>query len=156
MAMNENFNKVKFALGVSDFSEIIDRTCYYCDKTLLIKDLLDNKSKVMLFTRPRRFGKTLNMTMLRTFFEKPIDGKDTSHYFKKLKIWQQGEEYRAEQGKYPVIYLSLKDIKPETYDHAISKIRMAFLKELDRHTGIFESKKLTKIQKNWQMTCTKN
>ena len=98
-------------IGISEFTEIIDTKCYYSDKTLFIKRFLDTAAKVILFARPRRFGKTLNMTMMRTFFEKPRDGKDTSHYFKNLKIWQAGERYTSEQGKRPVIYLTLKDIK---------------------------------------------
>ncbi|MBO4556315.1 MAG: AAA family ATPase, partial [Elusimicrobiales bacterium] len=144
MAMNENFDRVKFALGVSEFSEIIDSSCYYCDKTLLIKDLIDNKSKVMLFTRPRRFGKTLNMTMLRTFFEKPIDGKDTGHYFKNLKIWQQGEKYRAEQGKRPIIYITLKDVQFLSYEDSIAAIWMVISEEFDRHSYLEKSPKLNK------------
>ncbi|MBO4556054.1 MAG: AAA family ATPase, partial [Elusimicrobiales bacterium] len=147
MADNIKKNKMGFALGISEFTEVIDRKKYYADKTLFIMDFIDADAQTILFTRPRRFGKTLNMTMLRTFFEKPLDGKDTSHYFKNLKIWQAGEEYKAEQGKYPVIYLTFKDIKPQTYKDAVSKISMAIFNELDRHAEIFESDKLTALQK---------
>ena len=86
MTLKERLINKAMPVGVSEFAKTIDMNYYYADKTLLIKDLLETKSEVMLFTRPRRFGKTLNMTMLRTFFEKPMDGKDTSHYFKDLKI----------------------------------------------------------------------
>ena len=147
MAKNENFEKKGLALGVSEFEKVIDCGSYYFDKTLLIKDFLDTNKEVILFTRPRRFGKTLNMTMLRTFFEKPSGGKDTNHYFKDLKIWQAGEKYRAEQGKRPVIYLTFKDIKTQTFEQALSKIGMAVLWELDRHSELFESNKFTDIQK---------
>ena len=73
---------------------------YYVDKTLLIKEFLDRKTFVSLFTRPRRFGKTLNMDMLRVFFE--ISDEDTSRYFVDKAIWKCGAEYRKHQGKYPV------------------------------------------------------
>ena len=147
MALNENFDKIRPALGVSEFSAIIDEKSYYCDKTLLIKDLLDSKTQVMLFTRPRRFGKTLNMTMLRTFFEKSSYGKDTSHYFKNLKIWQAGEKYRAEQGKRPVIYLTFKDIKSRNFSGVISGICGLLLDEISRHDYILTSPKLNDIDK---------
>ena len=112
MPIDQNFKNKKLerplAIGKDIFTTM--GKAYYVDKTLLVKDLIDNETSVILFTRPRRFGKTLNMSMLQTFFEKPMDGKETSHYFTNLKIWQQGEEYRAEQGKRPVIFLSLKDM----------------------------------------------
>ena len=82
---------------------------YYVDKTLVIRGFLDNRPMVSLFTRPRRFGKTLNMDMLRVFFEKTEE--DTSKYFRDKMIWQCGESYTSYQGKYPVIFLSFKDVK---------------------------------------------
>ena len=85
--------------------------------------------------------------MLRTFFEKPLDGQDTSHYFKDLEIWKEGEKYTKEQGKRPVIYITLKDIKPQTYKEALSKISMTVFDELDRHGELFENGKLTALQK---------
>ena len=85
--------------------------------------------------------------MLRTFFEKPLDGKDTSHYFRNLKIWQAGERYRAEQGKRPVIYLTLKDVKPEKYEYAFDKIKMAVFDVLDAHPELFTSSKFSETQK---------
>lgn len=148
MPLNENYKNNRPAIGVSDFVEIMDGKRFYCDKTLLVKELLDNDAKVTLFTRPRRFGKTLNMRMLKTFFEKPLDGKDTSHYFRNLKIWQAGERYRAEHGKRPVIYLTLKDVKPEKYEYAFDKIKMAVFDDLSRHPEIFESVKFNALQKN--------
>ncbi len=95
-------------IGVSDYCDACSNY-YYVDKTLLIKDLLDERAKVSLFTRPRRFGKTLNMDMLRVFFEK--SEKDTSVYFKDKKIWQYGKRYTQYQGKFPIIYLTFKDVK---------------------------------------------
>ena len=126
-------------IGISEFKEIIDEHCYYSDKTLLIKKLLDTAAKAILFARPRRFGKTLNMTMLRTFFEKPLDGKDTSHYFKNLAIWKAGEKYTKEQGKRPVIYITFKDIKQDNYDSALFNIAKKISEEFKRHRELAES-----------------
>ncbi len=134
-------------LGISEFTKVIDNNCYYSDKTLLVKKLLDLKSEVILFTRPRRFGKTLNMTMMRTFFEKPMNGKDSSHYFKNLEIWKAGEKYTKEQGRRPVIYITFKDIKPETFEEALTKIRMVMFDEIMRHEEVFENGKLTGMWK---------
>ena len=132
--------------GISEFTEVIDNNCYYSDKTLIIKKLLDTETKVVLFTRPRRFGKTLAMTMLRTFFEKPIEGNDTSHYFKNLAIWKAGEKYTSEQGKRPVIYITLKDMKFNNFSDAIKQIHYGIYEDLKRHPEIFESKKLNSLQ----------
>ena len=98
-------------IGVESYKEMIGSDYYYIDKTLLIMDLLTQKSKVTLFTRPRRFGKTLAQSMLRTFFEEEIDieGKvvDNSWYFAGKKIMEAGEQYIFHMGKYPVIFLSI-------------------------------------------------
>lgn len=88
--------KLPLPIGVSDFKELVSGY-YYVDKTLMLKEFIDFKPKVSLFTRPRRFGKTLAMDMLKTFFE--VSDTDTSRYFKNKKIWSCGEEYRREQGK---------------------------------------------------------
>lgn len=101
-------NKLPLPIGASNY-KLVSTEYYYVDKTLLIKELLDERAVITLFTRPRRFGKTLNMDMLRTFFEKTPE--DTSKYFKDKKIWQAGEKYTSQQGKYPIIFLSLKDVK---------------------------------------------
>ncbi len=132
-------------ISIEDFKEM--STYYYADKTLLIKELLDRQTKIILFTRPRRFGKTLNMSMLQTFFEKPLDGKDTSHYFKNLKIWQAGEKYSSEQGKRPVISLSLKEMDCPTFDTARRKIYSKIAAEYRRHGELKESTKLDEYEK---------
>ena len=100
--------KLPFSIGVDKYINT-STNGYYVDKTLLIKDVLDTNTSVFLFTRPRRFGKSLNMDMLKIFFEKTK--KDTSIYFKDKKIWACGKKYQEHQGKYPVIYLTLKLIK---------------------------------------------
>ncbi len=88
-------------IGISDY-RLASTEYYYIDKTMMIKDFIDERPMVSLFTRPRRFGKTLNMDMLRTFFEKTDE--DTSIYFKDKMIWSCGQKYRDYQGQYPVIF----------------------------------------------------
>ena len=117
-------------IGISDY-RLASTEYYYVDKTMMIKDFLDERPMVSLFTRPRRFGKTLNMDMLRTFFEKTDE--DTSVYFKNKKIWACGEKYRSHQGKYPVIFLSFKDIKCDTWEETFDAVKDLFSKEASRH-----------------------
>jgi hypothetical protein len=100
--------RLPLPIGISDY-RLASTEYYYVDKTMMIKDFIDERPMVSLFTRPRRFGKTLNMDMLRTFFEKT--NEDTSVYFQDKKIWNCGKEYRDYQGKYPVIFITFKDIK---------------------------------------------
>jgi hypothetical protein len=113
---------------------------YYVDKTLLIKELLDRKAYVSLFTRPRRFGKTLNMDMLRVFFE--ISEEDTSRYFTDKAIWKSGAEYREHQGKYPVIFLSFKDVKFDSWEATFVKISELLQEEFGRHSELKDSGRL--------------
>ena len=115
---------------MSDF-RLAQAEYYYVDKTMMIKDFIDERPMVTLFTRPRRFGKTLNMDMLRTFFEKTE--QDTSVYFQDKKIWACGQKYRAYQGKYPVIFLTFKDVKFNTWEETFSAVRDIFAKETQRH-----------------------
>ena len=120
---------------------------YYVDKTLLIKEFLDQKPLVSLFTRPRRFGKTLNMDMLRVFFE--ISDEDTSKYFADKAIWKCGEEYQSHQGKYPVIFLTFKDVKFDTWESTIDKIRGLLQEEYGRHQELLSSDKLSQYEKEY-------
>ncbi|MCD8205112.1 MAG: ATP-binding protein [Clostridia bacterium] len=120
--------------GFSDdcnFINIVSKE-YYVDKSLLIRDLIDNHSRhpVMLFTRPRRFGKSLNISMIRTFFEKTEN--DNSVYFKDLEIWKCGDKYTSEQGKYPVIYLDLKDALDKSWEKMYLGIRSCIASEYSR------------------------
>lgn len=123
-------------IGLSDYRRA-SSNYYYVDKTLLIRDFLDEQAAVSLFTRPRRFGKTLNMDMLRTFFEKTEE--DTSVYFRDKKIWACGEKYRMHQGKYPVIYLTFKDIKSASWENTVKQFRMIFSAEFARHRDVLEN-----------------
>ena len=131
-------------IGISDYVRA-QSEYYYVDKTLLIKEFLDRRPLVSLFTRPRRFGKTLNMDMLRVFFE--ISDEDTSRYFADKAIWNCGEEYRAYQGKYPVIFLSFKDVKFDTWEATIDKIRGLLQEEYGRHQELIDSDKLSQYEK---------
>jgi len=127
-------------IGVDNFEKLITRNYYYIDKTLLIKDLLDNKADVNLFTRPRRFGKTLNMSMLQYFFEN--SSKDNSYLFENLNIMKAGEEYTSHMGQYPVINLSLKSAKQPNFDLAYISIRRRIAEEFERHEYILENERL--------------
>ncbi len=127
---NKKSSCLPLPIGVSDF-RLAQAEYYYVDKTMLIKDFIDERPMVTLFTRPRRFGKTLNMDMLRTFFEKTE--QDTSVYFQDKKIWACGQKYRAYQGKYPVIFLTFKDVKFNTWEETFSAVRDIFAKETQRH-----------------------
>ena len=137
--------KVKpLPVGISDFKQATS-DYYYVDKTLLIRDFLDRKPMVSLFTRPRRFGKTLNMDMLRVFFEKADE--DTSKYFQDKLIWQCGEEYTSYQGKYPVVSLSFKDVKYPSWEQTFAKICKLISKEFQRHIELETSPRLNSYEK---------
>ena len=123
-------------VGISSYVEAVTNY-YYIDKTLLIRDLLDSLPKVSLFTRPRRFGKTLNMDMLRVFFERTKT--DTSQYFKEKAIWKCGDYYRHFQGQYPVIYLSFKDVKYTTWENSLKDFSAIIRSEYARHQELADS-----------------
>lgn len=133
-------------IGIEDFKEMIDRNCYLVDKTLLIKDILDAGAKVTLFTRPRRFGKTLNMSMLKRYFEKTDE--DNSYLFNGLKISEAGEKYRQYMGQYPVISISLKSMKQPTWEEAFWQFKNIVADELWRHKGLLDSDVLLPININ--------
>lgn len=141
-----NMHVLPLPLGVSDFKSLV-KEYYYVDKTLLIKEFLDEKVKVSLFTRPRRFGKTLNMNMLKTFFE--ISEKDNSVLFADKKIWSCGEEYRKYQGKYPVIFITFKDIKHMTWQDSLKNIESIMATEFLRHKELLLSDKTNKFDKEY-------
>ena len=138
--------KKPLPVGISDFVRA-QSEYYYVDKTLLIKEFLDRKALVSLFTRPRRFGKTLNMDMLRVFFE--ISDEDTSKYFVDKAIWNCGADYRAHQGKYPVIFMTFKDVKFDSWEATFSKITELLQDEFGRHAELKNSDKLEKYEKDY-------
>ena len=139
-------DKKPLPVGISDYIRA-QAEYYYVDKTLLIRDFLDRKSFVSLFTRPRRFGKTLNMDMLRVFFE--ISEDDTSRYFSDKAIWKCGPEYREHQGKYPVIFLTFKDVKYDSWKATFTRIAELLQEEFGRHSELKNSDKLEGYEKEY-------
>ena len=139
-------------VGIEDFKELIQDEYYYADKTLLIDEMLMNKSKVTLFTRPRRFGKTLNMSMLKYFFDVK-DKEENKKLFENLKIYNS--EYMSEQGKYPVIFISLKDLKADTWEECLESIKDIMYKIFNEYNFLRE--KLNVVEKRqfdkiWEIT----
>ena len=112
-------------IGESNFKGLRMQNNYFIDKSMYIKDIIDNQSRVVLITRPRRFGKTLNMSMLKYFFD--CDVKDAKELFKGLKIMEQGEKYTSKLGAYPCIYLTMKDLNVRTYEYMIMQLRTAMM-----------------------------
>ena len=136
--------KKPLPIGVSDF-KAATTSYYYADKTLMIRDFLDTKPMVSLFTRPWRFGKTPNMDMLRVFFEKTAE--DTSIYFKDKHIWQCGDLYTSHQGQYPVIFLTFKDVKSLSWDETLHKIQKLISLKFMRHSELETSSVLSAYEK---------
>ena len=108
-------------VGIEDFERIVREDYYYVDKTRLIEELLINRAPVTLFTRPRRFGKTLNMSMIKYFFDVK-NKEENKKLFENLKIYNS--EYMSEQGKYPVIFISLKDLKGDTWEECLKRLKL--------------------------------
>ena len=146
-----NAGNKKISIGVEDFKEIIDKDGYFVDKTLMIQNLIENNAKVTLFTRPRRFGKTLNQFMLRRFFEdeRTETGEkiDNAHLFDGLKITECGEEILQHQQQYPVIFMSLKSAKQDTYALAYMELKKRISEEYKRHKYVLQGDSLTEDEK---------
>ncbi len=138
--------KLPLPIGVSDFKDLA-AGYYYADKTMILRDLIDSRPKVTLFTRPRRFGKTLTMDMLKTFFE--IGNANSAKFFRDKKIWNCGEKYRSEQGKYPVIFVTFKDIKYPAWDQSLEAVRNVIAAEYRRHICLLESDKCDEYDKKY-------
>lgn len=126
----DGMNMKNLPIGISDFKKVIEKNYYYIDKTLLVKEVLQSSAHVLLFPRPRRFGKTLNMSMLKCFFEKTE--KSNAHFFENANIWQN-EEYRKFQGQYPVISLTFKDTKEVTWQKTYEKLVAVISEEFKYH-----------------------
>lgn len=141
----------KIPIGIEFYKEMIEKDFYYVDKTLMIKDVIDSNSKVSLFTRPRRFGKTLALTMLQTFFEDQRNDKgehiDNSRYFAGKKITACGESYMEKMGGYPVISLTLKSAKQPTYEMAYGALCNLIQEEFGRHLYVLQGDALSKREK---------
>ena len=142
--------KKPLPIGVENFEDIVKSGYYYVDKTMFMKELLDLKGKVNLFTRPRRFGKTLNLSMLRYFFEDTGDaGKNAENkeLFRDLKIMKAGEGYVEQMGKYPVINLTLKSAKQPVFESAYGKLKYEIAEEYKRHLAVLESTNISSADK---------
>lgn len=132
-------------IGIADYKLAVSEY-YYIDKTMLIAALLDYKPLVSLFLRPRRFGKSLNMDMLKVFFEKTEE--DTSVYFQETQIWESGK-YRTYQGKFPVVSLSFKDLKYETWAETFANMKLLIQMEYRRHDYLCVSSRLSDQDKKY-------
>jgi hypothetical protein len=136
----------RIAIGHHDFERIIEEDIYYVDKSLFIQKVIENKNGVFLFPRPRRFGKTLNMMLLRRYFE--VSESSKAHLFEGLSI-QKWKQFNTHLGKYPVIWLSFKDVKQEDWKTSKSKITSLLQDEYLRHSYLEESTKITSQQKEF-------
>ena len=132
-------------IGESDFKGLRIRDNYYIDKTMYIKHIIDNSSRVILVTRPRRFGKTLNMSMLKYYFN--CTTKDNAELFKGLKIMEQGEKYTSKMGYYPVIYITLKDVRDRNYENMLLNMKTAILDMYQEHMYLLDSDKIYDFEK---------
>lgn len=133
-------------IGIENFQELIEKGYYYVDKTRFIKELLDFGGKVNLVTRPRRFGKTLNMSMLRCFFERAE--RDTERLFRGLAVMEAGEDYTKHMAQYPVISISLKSMKQSNYELSYIQMKKEIAEEFGRHDELLDSSKLTEAEKS--------
>lgn len=134
------------AIGNTSYIDVV-KTSYYVDKTLLIRDLIDDQVPVLLFTRPRRFGKTLALDMIKSYFEKTET--DTSVYFRNKKIWTCGEKYRRLQGAFPVISITFKDAKFSDWESTFEAIKHIIRDEYMRHEELFDSTCLNSAEKDY-------
>ena len=135
----------EIGIGVSDFKKLRLTDKYYIDKTMYIKDIIDNGSEVILVTRPRRFGKTLNMSTLRYFFD--CEKKDTAKLFEGLKIMEQGEEYTSKLGAYPCIYITLKDVKGSNLEEMMFLLQTELSELFINHANLLKSEKIFDVEK---------
>ena len=136
----------KIGIGTSDFRKLRTLKYYYIDKSMYIKDIIDNASEVTLITRPRRFGKTLNMSMLRYFFD--CDMKGSKELFAGLKIMEQEEKYTSKLGVYPCIYMTLKDVSVPSYERMITGFKSAVLDAYREHMYLLDSDKIYQFEKD--------
>ncbi|MDM8537842.1 AAA family ATPase [Desulfobacterales bacterium HSG17] len=136
----------KLPIGLSDFKDLREENFHYIDKTDFIREIINSSSKILLFPRPRRFGKTLNLSMLRYFFEK--NHEDQAGLFKNLSI-QTDKIFREYQGKYPVIYLTFKDVKHSKWAGCFTGIKAVIQGEYSRHRYLFETDALYPEDKDY-------
>ncbi len=137
---------LQLPIGIDDFRRLRELRLEYVDKSHLIRELLDKRGvEVALLPRPRRFGKTLNLSMLRYFFEKREE--DLSHLFQDLAIWQAGDEYRSHFQRYPVISFTFKGTRGETFDESWAAIKARIEALFDEHRSLLLSERLSDREK---------
>ena len=136
---------IGIGIGESDFKGLRVRNNYYIDKTMYIKNIIDNQSRVILVTRPRRFGKTLNMSMLKYYFD--CTKTDNTELFTGLKIMEQEEKYTSKLGAYPVIYVTLKDVQDRSYESMLLDMKTAMLNMYKEHMYLLKSDKIYEFEK---------
>ncbi|MCU0285754.1 MAG: ATP-binding protein [Acidobacteria bacterium] len=158
--------KKKLPIGFSDFKDVITGDYYYVDKTIFIKEVIDSGDKILLIPRPRRFGKTLNITMLKYFYDccpdtwgtdpqpsYPITGprsqNPNAHLFDSLAISRAGREYLDKMGKYPVIYLSFREVKDSDWESCFENMKILIQEEYIRHYYLLDSRKLTPPEQDY-------
>jgi hypothetical protein len=152
----------KLPVGVSLFKDMVTGGYYYVDKTLFIKEIMDKGDKILLIPRPRRFGKTLNLSMLKYFYDccpeegvkvKGVEGTGAANSYKKLfhslAICKAGQEYLDHMGKYPVIFLSFRDIKEMKWETCLDKIKQLIQREYLKHDYLLNSPKLKPQEKDY-------
>ncbi|MBS0350699.1 MAG: AAA family ATPase [Proteobacteria bacterium] len=141
---------MKLPVGYDNFKDIIDKQLDIVDKTLWIKEILDDSAtQVVVITRPRRFGKTLNLSMLHYFLASEAYGQSTKGLFEGLKIAALGDEYRRHQGQYPVIFITFKDVKDHGFEHVLQKITILMAKIYREHRYLLSSSHLTEEDKRF-------
>ncbi|MCP5105304.1 MAG: AAA family ATPase, partial [bacterium] len=139
----------KLPVGVSDFKKIIRDNYCYVDKTLFIKEIIDKGDTILLIPRPRRFGKTLNLSMLKYFYDCRPGEEENKKLFHSLAIWKAGQTYLDKMGKYPVIFLSFRSIKELDWESCISKIKQLVQKEYLNHDYLLNSPELKPAEKDY-------
>ncbi|MEE4359824.1 MAG: AAA family ATPase [Desulfococcaceae bacterium] len=138
--------QLRIPIGISDFREMREDGYYYIDKSHFIEEICESGAKVVLLPRPRRFGKTLNLTMLKYFFE--INEKDQKHLFEKLYI-SASDTYEKHQGRYPVIYLTFKDLKDRSWNAMLEGIQHLLRDEFFRHEQVLNSEHMSEAEKEY-------
>ena len=144
--------KKQLPIGVSDFKKLRENNYYYVDKSDFIREIIEASAEIILLPRPRRFGKTLNLNMLKIFFEKT--DKDMKPLFKGLSI-EKKDIFQKFQGKYPVIWLTLKDLKHQNWNECFNGLKMLIHDEFSRHRYLLDGNILYPEEKSWFKTILK-
>lgn len=144
---------MQLPIGYDDFRAVIENNLDFVDKSLFIKEIIDDKTtQAIVITRPRRFGKTFNLSMLHYFLASEVRGKSTKNLFDELEIFKCGNEYQQHKGKYPVVSITFKDIKQSSFESGLEKFNELIVRTYDQHHYLETSNKLTETQKRLYRT----